>query len=129
MSTKKDGSFITTEQKAVRAADLLGMAGDYSQFVTNSVNLKIEFELLNDQPISWSGWKTVSSDIVESYISKEIALTKFFRKCGNTSPFEEAARRNLKALLADPVVDNAVAAEKMLDNMTKIQKQHLGYLI
>jgi len=103
MSTKKDGSFITTEQKAVRAADLLGMAGDYSQFVINSVNLKIEFELLNEQPISWGDWKKVSSDIVESYISKEIALTQFFRKCGDTSPFEEAARKNIRALLAEPI--------------------------
>ena len=30
---------------------------------------------------------------------------------------------------ADPVVDNAVKAEKLLDKMIEIQKQHLGYLI
>ena len=35
----------------------------------------------------------------------------------------------MKALLADPVVDNTIAAEKMLNNMIEIQKQHLGYLI
>ena len=27
------------------------------------------------------------------------------------------------------VVDNAIAVEKLLDNMIEIQKQHLGYLI
>ena len=42
---------------------------------------------------------------------------------------EKSKAKALKALLADPVVDNAVAAEKMLDNMIEIQKQHLGYLI
>ena len=31
--------------------------------------------------------------------------------------------------IADPVVDNVVTAEKMLNNMIEIQKQHLGYLI
>ena len=42
---------------------------------------------------------------------------------------EKSKSKALKALLSDPVVDNAVAAEKMLDNMIEIQKQHLGYLI
>ena len=41
---------------------------------------------------------------------------------------EKSKAKALKALLADPVVDNAVTAEKMLDNMIEIQKQHLGYL-
>ena len=42
---------------------------------------------------------------------------------------EKSKAKALKALLADPVVDNAITAEKMLDNMIEIQKQHLGYLI
>ena len=41
---------------------------------------------------------------------------------------EKSKSKALKALLADPVVDNAVAAEKMLNNMIEIQEQHLGYL-
>jgi alpha-galactosidase len=42
---------------------------------------------------------------------------------------EKSKAKALKALLADPVVDNAVQAEKLLGTMIKIQKQHLGYLI
>ena len=42
---------------------------------------------------------------------------------------EKSKAKALKALLADPVVDNAVQAEKLLDTMIEIQKQHLGYLI
>ena len=41
---------------------------------------------------------------------------------------EKSKSKALKALLADPVVDNVNAAEKMLDNMIKSQEQHLGYL-
>ena len=32
------------------------------------------------------------------------------------------------ALLADPVVDNATSAEKLLNNMIETQKEFLGYL-
>jgi alpha-galactosidase/6-phospho-beta-glucosidase family protein len=42
---------------------------------------------------------------------------------------EKSKTKALKALLADPVVDNAVKAEKLLNKMIEIQKQHLGYLI
>ena len=38
---------------------------------------------------------------------------------------EKSKTKALKALLADPVVDNAIAAEKLLNNMIE---QHLGYL-
>ena len=41
---------------------------------------------------------------------------------------EKSKSKALKALLADPVVDNAVEAEKLLDKMIEIQEQHLGYL-
>ena len=42
---------------------------------------------------------------------------------------KKSKAKALKTLLAGPVVDNAVAAEKMLDNMIEIQKKYLGYLI
>ena len=32
------------------------------------------------------------------------------------------------ALLADPIVDNANSAEKMIDTMIEFQKEYLGYL-
>ena len=41
---------------------------------------------------------------------------------------EKSKSKALKALLADPVVDNAVAAEKMLNNIIEIQERHLRYL-
>ncbi len=41
---------------------------------------------------------------------------------------EKSKSKALKALLADPIVDDVAAAEKMLNNMIEIQEQHLGYL-
>ena len=41
---------------------------------------------------------------------------------------KKSKTKALKALLADPVVDNVVQAEKLLDKIIEIQKQHLGYL-
>ena len=38
---------------------------------------------------------------------------------------EKSKTKALKALLADPVVDNAIAAEKLLNNMIEMQEQHL----
>ena len=32
------------------------------------------------------------------------------------------------ALLADPIVDNANSAEKLVDTMIEFQKEYLGYL-
>ena len=41
---------------------------------------------------------------------------------------EKSKSKALKALLADPVVDNVAAAEKLLNNMIELQEEHLGYL-
>ena len=32
------------------------------------------------------------------------------------------------ALLADPIVDNAASAEKLIETMVEFQKEYLGYL-
>tara|TARA_B100001123_G_C15209733_1_gene986732 strand:- start:136 stop:1449 length:1314 start_codon:yes stop_codon:yes gene_type:complete len=42
---------------------------------------------------------------------------------------EKSKSKALKALLADPVVNDVNAAEKLLDHMIETQKNHLGYLI
>ena len=41
---------------------------------------------------------------------------------------EKSKSKAIKALLSDPVVDNAAEAEKLFDKMIEIQNQHLGYL-
>ncbi|MBG76394.1 MAG: Alpha-glucosidase [Alphaproteobacteria bacterium MarineAlpha5_Bin12] len=41
---------------------------------------------------------------------------------------EKSKTKALKALLADPIVDNVKSAEKMLNNMIQLQYEHLSYL-
>ena len=41
---------------------------------------------------------------------------------------EKSKSKALKALLADPVVDNPHQAEKLLDDMIQKQEKYLGYL-
>ena len=41
---------------------------------------------------------------------------------------EKSKAKALKALLADPVVDNSIQAEKLLDDMIEKQNEYLGYL-
>jgi len=47
----------------------------------------------------------------------------------NTEALKKSKAITRKALLTNPLVDNAIATEKMLDNIIEIQKQHLGCLI
>ena len=41
---------------------------------------------------------------------------------------EKSKMKALKALLADPIVDNVTVAEKLLNNMIDLQAEYLGYL-
>ena len=45
-----------------------------------------------------------------------------------TAVLEKSKEAAFQALLADPVVDNFVQAEKLLDTMITFQNEHLGYL-
>ena len=98
LSTEKNATFETPEQKAVRAADLAGMADSYSFFLINNLRLKAEYELLNNSILSWDSWKKASTSLVEEFVSSEICLTDYFQKRGETSPFEDAVRKNLTEL-------------------------------
>jgi predicted metal-dependent HD superfamily phosphohydrolase len=46
LSTQRDAKFTSNEEKAVRAADLAGLAGDYKTFRSNAEKLRQEEETL-----------------------------------------------------------------------------------
>ena len=102
LATEKDANFITVEQKAVRAADLSGMADDYPDFLVKSLRLKREFEILNGNEISWPRWQTNSRDIINHYLTQDIRLTSYFYNESGESEFHARVRNNLKRLLAEP---------------------------
>ena len=101
LSTHKDASFVTTEQKAVRAADLSGLAADYERFARNSANLKAEYEMLNGKRLDWSQWVANVSATIRFYLSQEIRLTTYFSDGNGHSRFHNAVRANLDRLIAE----------------------------
>ncbi len=101
LSTHKDANFITAEQKAVRAADLSGLAADYERFARNSANLKAEYEMLNGKQLDWPQWVDNVSATIRFYLSQEIRLTTYFSDGEGRSRFHNAVRSNLDRLIAD----------------------------
>jgi hypothetical protein len=101
LATERDGNFISAEQKAVRAADLSGMAADYPEFLTKSLRLKREFEIINGKAIHWRGWQENSSEVLGFYLAQDIRLTSYFHNESGESEFHTALRENIRRLLAE----------------------------
>ena len=99
LATERNARFVSAEHKAVRAADLAGLAAEYDRFLQSSLKLKREFEVLHEKSISWSSWQTVSQDVVGFYLSQEIRLTSYFHDENGESAFHKAVRENLARLL------------------------------
>ena len=102
MSTHHDGSFVTAEQRAVRAADLSGLAAPYRVFLVNTLNLKREYELLHETTQSWDEWRHQAAATIERYLSQDIPLTSYFLNKDGNSAFCDAVRKNLQQLLEEP---------------------------
>jgi predicted metal-dependent HD superfamily phosphohydrolase len=101
LSTHKDASFVTVEQKAVRAADLSGLAAKYAVFRKNTADLKAEHELFNDVTLSWPAWVDNASKTIRFYLSQEIRLTSYFVNELGESAFHQAVRENLERLIEE----------------------------
>jgi HD superfamily phosphodiesterase len=76
LSTQRDAQFTSNEEKAVRAADLAGLASDYDTFRSNVEKLHRECELLTGHKVPWGDWKTSVKQTISFYLSQEIRLTK-----------------------------------------------------
>ena len=101
LSTRIDAGFVTTEQKAVRAADLSGLAAGYEVFRENSANLKSEYELFHCAKLKWPEWVDSARKTINFYLSQEIRLTSYFSNAEGESAFHKAVRRNLERLVAE----------------------------
>ncbi len=101
LSTQRDAQFTSNEEKAVRAADLAGLASDYETFRSNVKKLHQECEMLTGRKVAWDEWKTSVKETIRFYLSQEIRLTK--PDCGldNVAIFYAQANRNLSRLLSE----------------------------
>ncbi len=102
IATERDATFLSAEQKAVRAADLAGLAAPYPQFLGSSLKLMREHELLNHTTLSWSQWQQISQQVLGFYLTQEIRLTSYFHDDAGESAYHRAVRENLFRLQAEP---------------------------
>jgi predicted metal-dependent HD superfamily phosphohydrolase len=95
LSTQRDAQFTTNEEKAVRAADLAGLASDYKTFRSDVEKLRQESEMLTGRKVAWDEWKTSVKETISFYLSQEIRLTQ------TDSLFYARAHQNLSRLLRE----------------------------
>lgn len=102
LSTHRDGICRSNEAKAVRAADLSGLAADYNVFKRNSVRLKAEHELLSQARVPWPEWRERAIEHVELFLRQDLALTRDYFDAKGQSVFHRLTRENLRRLQTDP---------------------------
>lgn len=102
LSTHCDGVCGSNESRALRAADLAGLAADYPVFKRNSVRLKEEYEMLAGTRVPWLEWRGQSADRVELFLRQDLYLTRDYYDAARQSVFHARARENLRRLRADP---------------------------
>ena len=103
LCTIRDASCLTTEDNAVRAADLSKLAADYSVFRHNTELLRQEYEILFGQSVTWEEWKKRSTKIIELFLSQEFRLTRFYSGQPGHSPFHKKVKQNLVQLNTETV--------------------------
>ena len=101
LSTQRDAQFTSNEEKAVRAADLAGLASDYKTFRSNVEKLHQECELLTGRKVAWDEWKTSVKETISFYLSQEIRLTQPDSCVDNVALFYAQAKENLSRLLSE----------------------------
>jgi predicted metal-dependent HD superfamily phosphohydrolase len=101
LSTQRDTPFTSNEEKAVRAADLAGLASDYKTFRSNVEKLHQECEMLTGRKVAWDEWKTSVKETIRFYLSQEIRLTQPDSGVDNVAIFYAQANQNLSRLLSE----------------------------
>lgn len=101
ISTHKDAEFDTVEQKIVRAADLVGLAGEYEYFRDNAMKLKEEAEMISGNKISLEDWKKGVEGIIGFYLSQDIRLTECYSDEEGGSRFHKKTKDNLDRFLSE----------------------------
>jgi predicted metal-dependent HD superfamily phosphohydrolase len=101
LATHRFAEFRTSEQKAVRAADLSGLAADYEVFRDNGELLRQEQELLTGIAVPADEWVASVTEVVRFYLQQEIRLTSFFYDENGQSDYHRRVAANLARLRAE----------------------------
>jgi predicted metal-dependent HD superfamily phosphohydrolase len=103
-ATHRDAKFTTTEQKAVRAADLAELAADYDTFRANTENLKSEYEMQAGRTLTWEEWVDRAADVIRYFLAQEIRLTSQYANDKGESVFHKRVHHNLERLRQEKTV-------------------------
>ena len=101
MATHVDALCQTNEDKAVRAADLAGLAADYTVFKKNTIDLKNEYEMMSGKKITWDQWKTMAAERIEQFLREDLCLTSDYFNDRGESRFHVNTRANIQKFLQD----------------------------
>ncbi len=107
LATQRNAQFVTVEQKAVRAADLAGLAAEYGVFRSNTEKLKHEYELLTGRAITWDEWIDMADEVLSYFLTQDIRLTRYYADEHGNSIFHMRTRANLNRLRAERSVPRA----------------------
>jgi predicted metal-dependent HD superfamily phosphohydrolase len=101
LSTHRDATFHTPEQKAVRAADLSGLAAPYAIFRANAERLRVEWQMMSGSDVSWPAWVPRVIVALRLYLQQNIRLTRYYSDHSGRSIFHLRSSRNLHRLAAE----------------------------
>lgn len=101
MATHVDAVCRTNEDRAVRAADLSGLADDYKVFKKNTIDLKNEAQMMSGREITWDQWKSMAAERIEMFLQEELYLTSDYYNDQGNSKFHVNARKNIAKMLQD----------------------------
>lgn len=99
MATHKDATCVSTEEKIVRASDLMGMMESYDIFSKNSLLLKEEYELLHNTIVSPQQRQQMTSHIINHYLSQELHITPEYYSKQGFSTWHQKVQTNLDTFI------------------------------
>jgi len=102
LSTHCDAHCASVEARAVRAADLSGLAAEFPSFRDDALKLKREHELMTGENIPWSSWREDACRRIASFLRERLDLLPADVDPGGESVLVVRARANMARLLAEP---------------------------
>lgn len=79
LSTHKDATPVSNEDKAVRLADVANVGASYNAFIANSRRFYREVELLSG-PISWEKFVEISNQVLGCYLKDNLVTSSADRR-------------------------------------------------
>ena len=101
LSTHCDAQCASIEARAVRAADLSGLGGEFRSFREDALRLKREHELMTGDQMPWDSWREEACRRIASFLRERLDLTPADVDASGESILAVRARENMRRLMAE----------------------------